>query len=234
MSGGVGARPAAEIVASGPVIASARPEPETEVARDQIVYAFEGVTPVIDPQACVHPTAVLIGDVIVGPGCYVGPGAVLRGDFGRIVMQPNANLQDNCVVHSAPDFDCVLEEECHIGHGAVIHCAHIGRDALIGIHAVIMDTAVVGEQAIVAAKSFVKVADVVPPRVLVAGVPARVRRTLSDDDIAWKRRGTALYIDLARRSLAGGMVATEPLERVGEERERARTDWQFVSVRERG
>jgi len=196
------------------------------------VYAFEGVVPVIDPRAYVHPSAVLIGDVIVGPGCYVGPGAVLRGDFGRIVMQPNANLQDNCVVHSAPDFDCVMEEECHIGHGAVIHCARVGRDALVGIHAVIMDTAVVGEQAIVAAKSFVKVADVVPPRVLVAGVPARVRRTLSDDDIAWKRRGTALYVELAQRALNGGMVAAKPLERVEEGRGRMR--WDFVSVRERG
>lgn len=195
------------------------------------VYAFEGIVPVIDPQAWVHPGAVLIGDVIVGPGCYVGPGAVLRGDFGRIVMQANANLQDNCVVHSAPDFDCVLEEECHIGHGAVIHCARIGRDALVGIHSVIMDTAVVGEQAVVAAKSFVKVGDVVPPRVLVAGVPARVRRTLSDDDIAWKRRGTKLYIDLARRALDGGIVATKPLERV--EEGRARVDWQFASVRPR-
>ncbi len=196
------------------------------------VYAFEGVVPVIDPSAYVHPSAVLIGDVIVGAGCYVGPGAVLRGDFGRIVMQPNANLQDNCVVHSAPDFDCVMEEECHIGHGAVIHCARIGRDALVGIHAVIMDTAVVGAQAIVAAKAFVKVADVVPPRVLVAGVPARIRRTLTDDDIAWKRRGTALYIELAKRAIDGGMVAAKPLERV--EEDRGRTRWDFVSVRERG
>ncbi|MCO5100638.1 MAG: transferase hexapeptide repeat family protein [Burkholderiaceae bacterium] len=195
------------------------------------VYAFEGVVPVIDPLAYVHPSAVLIGDVIVGPGCYVGPGAVLRGDFGRIVMQPNANLQDNCVVHSAPDFECVLEEEAHVGHGAVIHCARIGRDALVGIQAVVMDTAVVGEQAVVAAMSFVKVADVVPPRVLVAGVPARVRRALSDDDIAWKRRGTSFYIELARRALAGGIVAAKPLERA--EEGRARVDWEFVSVRPR-
>ncbi len=194
------------------------------------VYAFEGVVPVIDPLAYVHPRAVLIGDVIVGPGCYVGPGAVLRGDFGRIVLQPNSNLQDNCIVHSAPDFECVLEEQAHVGHGAVIHCARIGRDALIGIHAVIMDTAVVGAQTIVAAKAFVKVADVVPPGVLVAGIPARVRRTLNDDDLAWKRRGTALYIELARRSREG-IVATRPLERVQEARERTR--WDFASVRER-
>lgn len=196
------------------------------------VYAFEGVVPVIDPLAYVHPSAVLIGDVIVGAGCYVGPGAVLRGDFGRIVMQPNANLQDNCIVHSAPDFECVIEEEAHVGHGAVIHCARIGRDALVGINAVIMDTAVVGEQAVVAAMSFVKVADVVPPRVLVAGVPARVRRALSDDDIAWKRRGTSFYIELAQRARDSGIVATKPLERV--EEGRARVNWDFVSVRPRG
>lgn len=195
------------------------------------VYAFEGIVPVIDPSAYVHPAAVLIGDVIVGPGCYVGPGAVLRGDFGRIVLGPNANLQDNCVVHSAPDFDCVMEEESHIGHGAIIHCARIGRDALVGIQAVVMDTAVVGEESIVAAMSFVKVADVIPPRVLVAGVPARVRRAVSDDDIAWKRRGTALYVELARRALDGGIVAARPLERL--EQGRARANWEFVSVRER-
>ncbi len=215
---------------TGVSIEAARPP--TVFPMQTTVYAFEGVVPVIDPSAYVHPSAVLIGDVIVGAGCYVGPGAVLRGDFGRIVMQPNANLQDNCVVHSAPDFDCVMEEECHIGHGAVIHCARIGRDALVGIHAVIMDTAVVGAQAIVAAKAFVKVADVVPPRVLVAGVPARIRRTLTDDDIAWKRRGTALYIELAKRAIDGGMVAAKPLERV--EEDRGRTRWDFVSVRERG
>ena len=196
------------------------------------VYAFEGIVPVIDPSAYVHPSAVLIGDVIVGPGCYVGPGAVLRGDFGRIEMKTQANLQDNCIVHSAPDFDCVMEEEAHIGHGAVIHCARIGREALVGIQAVIMDTVVIGEQAVVAAMSFVKVADVVPPRTLVAGVPARVRRTLDDDDIAWKRRGTALYVELAQRALDGGIVAARPLERVEDGRGRSR--WEFVSVRERG
>lgn len=196
------------------------------------VYAFEGIVPVIDPSAYVHPSAVLIGDVIVGPGCYVGPGAVLRGDFGRIELGPNVNLQDNCIVHSAPDFDCVMEEEAHIGHGAIIHCARVGREALVGIQAVIMDTAVIGERAVVAAMSFVKVAEVVPPRVLVAGVPARVRRTLSDDDFAWKRRGTVLYIELARRALDGGIVAAQPLERVQEGR--PRVNWDFVSVRPRG
>jgi phenylacetic acid degradation protein len=133
------------------------------------VYASEGIVPVIDPQAWVHPSAVLIGDVIVGPRCYVGAGAVMRGDFGRIVLEAGANLQDNCVVHSLPDFDTVMEADAHIGHGAVIHDCRIGRDALVGMNAVVMDRAVVGEQAVVAAMSFVKIGGRVPPRTLVAG-----------------------------------------------------------------
>ncbi|MFZ4757805.1 MAG: phenylacetic acid degradation protein PaaY, partial [Burkholderiaceae bacterium] len=116
-----------------------------------LVYRFEDLTPVIDPSAWVHPSAVLIGDVIIGPGCYVAAGAVMRGDFGRIVLEAGANLQDNCVVHSLPDFDTVMEVDSHIGHGAVIHGCRIGRDALVGMNAVVMDRAVVGEQAVVAA-----------------------------------------------------------------------------------
>lgn len=188
------------------------------------VYAFEGITPVIDPTAYVHPGAFLIGDVIVGPGCYVGPGAALRGDFGRIVMERNANLQDNCVVHSRPDLDCVMEEESHIGHGAIIHCGRIGRDAMVGMNAVVMDRATVGEQAIVAAMAFVKVDMQIPPRVLVAGMPARVVRTLTEGDIARKRAGTALYIELARRCREG-LVPTAPLEAA--EAGRRRVEWTF-------
>lgn len=186
------------------------------------VYAFEGIVPVIDPEAYVHPTAVLIGDVVVGPGCYVGPGASLRGDFGRIVLERNANVQDNCVVHSRPDFDCVMEEESHVGHGAVIHCARIGRDAMVGINAVVMDRATIGEQAIVAAMSFVKVGMEVAPRVLVAGVPARVLRPLRDDDVFWKREGTALYVELAKRCRVG-LAPAEALASV--EAGRARVSW---------
>jgi phenylacetic acid degradation protein len=187
-----------------------------------LVYRFEGVTPVIDPDAWVHPGAVLIGDVLVGPRCYVAAGVVMRGDFGRIVMEAGANLQDNCVVHSLPDFDCVMEADAHIGHGAVIHGCRIGRDALVGMNAVVMDRAVVGEQAIVAAMSFVKIGGRIPPRVLAAGIPARVVRELSDQDLRGKHAGTLLYQELARRS-AAGMQAVEPLPAA--EPDRARTDW---------
>ena len=188
------------------------------------VYSFEGVTPVVDPGAYVHPTAVLIGDVIVAAGCYIGPGAVLRGDFGRIVLERDANLQDNCVVHSLPDFDCVLEERSHVGHGAVIHAARLGRDTLVGMNAVVMDRAHVGEKSIVAAMSFVKIGGEIPPRVLVAGVPARVVRKLSDADIAAKAAGTDLYVELAQRC-AQGLVAAPALE--APEPGRQRTRWNF-------
>lgn len=188
------------------------------------VYAFEGITPVIDPTAYVHPSAVLLGDVIVGPGCYVGPGAVMRGDFGRIVMERDANLQDNCVVHSGPGFDCLIAERAHIGHGAILHYCRVERDALVGMKAVVMDKAVVGERAIVAAMSFVKVGAVVPPAVLVAGVPAKVVRELTDDDLSGKRVATDLYVELAQRCLAG-VAPAEPL--AAPEPDRPRTRWRF-------
>jgi phenylacetic acid degradation protein len=165
-------------------------------------YAIEGVIPVVHPSAYVHPTAVLIGDVHVGPNCYVGPLASLRGDFGRIVLQAGANVQDNCVMHGFPQQDTVVEENGHIGHGAVLHSCVVRRDALVGMNAVVMDEAEVGEQAVVAACAFVPAGMRVAPRTLVAGVPAKLLRPLRDDEIAWKLTGTQTYQDLTRRSLA--------------------------------
>lgn len=175
------------------------------------VYAIDGITPVVDPSAYVHPSAVLIGDVIVGPGCYVGPCASLRGDFGRLILGPGANLQDGCVMHGFPGTDTVVEEDGHIGHGAVLHGCHIGRGALVGMNAVVMDNARVGEASIVAASAMVKAGMEIPPRSLVAGVPARVVRPLSEEEIRWKAEGTATYQDLTRRCLAT-LVETTPLD----------------------
>lgn len=161
------------------------------------IYAYDGVVPVVDPDAFVHPAAVLIGDVIVGPNCYVGPLACLRGDFGRIVMEAGSNLQETCVVHSFPDLEVVIEEEGHIGHGAVLHGCRIGRNAMVGMNAVVMDEAVVGENAIVAAMAFVKAKDRIPPNSLAVGAPARVVRELTAQEIQWKRQGTGVYRALA-------------------------------------
>ncbi|MBL8432224.1 MAG: transferase hexapeptide repeat family protein, partial [Dechloromonas sp.] len=160
------------------------------------VYAIDGIVPVVDPTAFVHPTAVLIGEVIVGAGCYVGPCASLRGDFGRLVLEPGANLQDTCVMHGFPGTDTVVGEDGHIGHGAVLHGCKVGRNALIGMNAVIMDNAVIGESAMVAACAFVRAGVEIPARSLAAGMPARVIRNLSDEEIAWKIAGTHTYQDL--------------------------------------
>ena len=187
------------------------------------VYSIDGVTPVIHPTAYVHPTAVLIGDVIVGPRCYVGPGACLRGDFGRLIMEEGSNLQDTCVVHGFPGSDTVIEVDGHIGHGAVIHGARIGRNALVGMNAVVMDGAVIGESSIVAAMSFVKTGMQVPPRSLVMGMPAKVARSLSDEEIAWKRKGTVEYQQLAVRCLEG-MQEVTALTAVEPDRKRVRLD----------
>lgn len=165
-------------------------------------YSFEGVRPVVDPTAFVHPTASLIGDVTVGPGCLVGPGASLRGDLGRIVMEGGSNVQDNCTVHTFPGKDCVIREDGHVGHGAVLHGCTVGRNALVGMNAVVMDDAVVGENSFVAAMAFVKAGMAVPPNTLVGGVPATVIRMLTDEEIDWKTAGTIVYQRLARRYLA--------------------------------
>jgi phenylacetic acid degradation protein len=175
-------------------------------------YAIDAVVPVVDPSAFVHPTAVLIGDVIVGPGCYIGPCASLRGDFGRIVLQAGVNVQDSCVIHGYPKRDTVVEENGHIGHGAVLHACLVRRGALVGIKAVVMDDAEVGEEATVAACAFVPVGMRIPPRTMVAGIPARPKRTMGEEEVAWNSEATRAYHDLTVRCLQS-MRETEPLPR---------------------
>ena len=187
------------------------------------VYEINGVTPVVHPTAYVHPSAVLIGDVIVGPRCYIGPLASLRGDFGRLVLEEGANLQDTCVMHGFPGSDTVVEADGHIGHGAVLHGCRIGRNALVGMNAVIMDNAVVGAESIVAAMSFVRAGMDIPPRSMVVGTPAKVLRELSDDEIAWKSAGTGQYQELAVRSM-NTMREVEALTEVEADRQRIAWD----------
>lgn len=167
------------------------------------VYAIDGITPVVDPSAYVHPSAVLIGDVIVGARAYIGPGASLRGDFGRIVVEEGANIQDTCMLHGFPGKDTVVGAESTIGHGAVLHGCVVRRGALIGMNAVVNDNAEVGEDAIVAALAFVKAEARIPARSLAAGIPARVLRSLSDEEVRWKDDNMRLYQQLVERSYAG-------------------------------
>jgi phenylacetic acid degradation protein len=187
------------------------------------VYAIDGITPVVDPTAFVHPSAVLIGDVIVGPGAYIGPCASLRGDFGRLEVRAGANIQDACVMHGFPGTATIVEEEGHIGHAAVLHGCIVQRNALVGMNAVVNDNAVIGESAMVAAMAFVKAGLVVPPRMLVAGVPGKLVRELSDQELAWKIEGTRSYQELTRRSLAT-MTPTAPLPAVEANRARIEVD----------
>lgn len=182
-------------------------------------YSIDGIVPVVDPTSFVHPSASVIGDVIVEGGCYVGPGASLRGDLGRLVMKAGGNLQDGCIVHGFPDSDTVLEEDAHIGHGAVVHGATVKRNALIGMNAVIMDGAVIGESAFVAAMAFVKAGFEVPARHLAAGIPARLVRPLTEQEMAWKAEGTREYQELTRRCLASFKEVT-PLTAVESNRPR--------------
>jgi len=182
-------------------------------------FAIEDLIPVVDPTAYVHPTAVLIGDVIVGPRCYVGPAACLRGDFGRIILQEGVNVQDTCVMHGYPDGDTVVEVDGHIGHGSVVHGAHIGRNVLVGMNAVVMDRANVGQSSIVGAMAFVREGTVIPPGSLVLGIPGRVVRTLTDAEKDWKKGGTRQYQELTVRSLASQRPC-EPLTAVQPNRPR--------------
>jgi phenylacetic acid degradation protein len=183
------------------------------------VYSIDGMTPVVAESAYVHPSAVLIGDVIVGPGCYVGPHASLRGDMGRIVMEEDSNLQDGCCMHSFPGQDAVVEANGHVGHGAVLHGCRIGRNAMIGMNSVVMDGAVIGESSIVAAMAFVRANQIIPPYSLVMGMPAKVVRTLTETELAWKAEGTEVYQQLTKRCLQT-MMLREPLRQVEPERER--------------
>lgn len=184
-------------------------------------YEIDGLRPVVDPTAYVHPTAVLIGDVVVGPGAYIGPCASLRGDFGRIVLKTGCNVQDTCVIHGFPASDTLLEDNAHIGHGAVLHGCVVRADALVGMNAVVMDEAEVGPGAFVAASAFVRAGLKVPARSLAAGVPAKILRELSDQELAWKREGTATYQRLTERCLAT-MKECDPL--AAEEPDRRRLD----------
>lgn len=185
-------------------------------------YALDGLSPVVHPTAFIHPSAELIGDVWIGAGCYIGPLASLRGDFGRIVVHDGANVQDSCVMHAFPGKDCVVEVDGHIGHGAILHGCTIGRNALVGMNSVVMDEAVVGASSIVAAGAFVRAGFQGPERSLLVGAPAKVVRSLSDEEVQWKSQGTGVYQALARRCRTS-LVPVQPLAQADETRARFTT-----------
>jgi phenylacetic acid degradation protein len=176
-------------------------------------YEYKGFVPVVPEDSFVHPQAVLIGNVILGHGCYIGPGASLRGDFGLIEVGDGANVQDNCIMHSFPGRDAIVEEDGHIGHGAILHGCLIGRNSLIGMNSVVMDGVELGENSIIGAQAFVKAGTIIPPRSMVVGAPAKVIRQVSDIELEWKTKGTKEYQILAQNCLAG-LKPVQPLREV--------------------
>lgn len=163
-----------------------------------MIYAFKGFKPVIDPSSFIHPQAAVTGDVVIGKKVYVGPGAAIRGDWGRIIIEDGCNVQENCTLHMFPGATVRLKEGAHIGHGAVIHGATIGRNCLIGMNSVIMDEVDLGDESIVGALTFIKGGEKFPSRSLIVGNPGKVIREVSDEMIRWKTEGTAIYQELPR------------------------------------
>lgn len=193
-------------------------------------YAFQGIVPVVDPTSFVHPLASLVGDVIVGPECYIGPGASLRGDFGRIVIEGQCSIQDNATVHVSSERDTLIRAGATIAHGAVIHGCEIGEDVLVGINAVVLDRAIVEKQSLVAALATVGFGTAAPPRSLLAGNPAAIVRTFAEEEIAWGRGVDDSYARLTREALAS-LAETTPLP--APESDRARTTIKAAPVRPR-
>ena len=161
-----------------------------------MIYEFNGYKPVIDPSSFVHKEATIIGNVIIGKKVYIGPGASIRGDWGKITIKDGCNVQDNCTIHIFPGKDVILEENAHIGHGAIIHGANIGKNTLVGMNSVIMDDCNIGDECIIGALCFIKGEMNIPNRKIVVGNPAIIKGEVSDEMISWKTKGTELYKDL--------------------------------------
>ncbi len=175
-----------------------------------MIYEFEGYRPVVHESAFIHPQAVVTGNVIIGKDVYVGPGAAIRGDWGGIEIGDGCNVQENCTIHMFPGITVVLESDAHIGHGAVIHGAHIGRNTLIGMNSVVMDNAIIGDGCIVGALTLVPSEMEIPARKVVVGNPAKVIKDVSDEMLKWKSEGTKLY-QMLPEQLRGSLSPCEPL-----------------------
>src|SRR5687768_1941684 len=174
-----------------------------------MVYEFKGIKPVIDPSSFIHPLAAITGNVIIGKDCYIGPGAAIRGDWGKIIISDGCNVQENCIIHMFPGVTVLLKEGAHMGHGSIVHGATIGRNCLIGMNSVIMDNAEIGDECIIGALTFIKQDEKIASRSVVAGNPGKIIRQVSDDMLAWKTEGTRLY-QMLPEEMFGSWHACEP------------------------
>lgn len=198
-----------------------------------MIYSFKGHIPVVHETSFVHPLAAVTGNVIIGAHCYIGPGAAIRGDWGEIILEDGVNVQENCTVHMFPGKSIVLQESAHVGHGAVIHGAQLGRNCLIGMNSVIMDDAVIGDECIVGAMSFVKAETVFQPRQLIVGNPAKAIKEVTDEMINWKTAGTRLYQQLPSDCIES-LHAVEPLRTLPENRRAQENFYETLKEFKRG
>lgn len=195
-----------------------------------MIYSYKGFIPVVHPSSFVHPQAAVTGNVIIGKDVYIGPGAALRGDWGGIVLEDGCNVQENCTIHMFPGVTVRLEANAHIGHGAIIHGAHIGKNVLVGMNAVIMDDVEIADECIIGALSFINANTKIPRRSLVVGNPGKIIKEVSDDMIAWKTKGTRLYQSLPE-DMRQHWQACEPLTALPETRpdqESLYTTWNAI------
>lgn len=193
-------------------------------------YAYQGIVPVVDPTSYVHPLASLIGDVIVGPGCFIGPGASLRGDFGRIVVEGDSSIQDNVTVHANQLRDTIIRRGATIAHGSIIHGCEIGENSLVGMNAVVLDEAIIGPENLIAALSLVKSDTQTPPRSLVAGNPAKVVKTFEPHQVTWRNDGEGEYQKLAQAALTE-LIEAEPLSEASADRQAQRVVSDAIALR---
>ena len=163
-----------------------------------MIYRYQEYIPVIDPSSFIHPQAAVTGNVIIGKNCYIGPGAALRGDWGQIILEDGCNVQENCTVHMFPGITVLLKEGSHIGHGAIIHGATIGRNCLVGMNSVVMDDVIIGDECIIGALTLVREGEIIPARSLVVGNPGKIIKQVTDEMMAWKTEGTEIYQSLPK------------------------------------
>ena len=189
-----------------------------------MIYQFKEFIPVIDESSFIHPQAAVTGNVIIGKNVYIGPGAAIRGDFGKIIIEDGCNVQENCTIHLFPGVTVLLKENAHIGHGAIIHGATIGKNCMIGMNAVIMDNVILEDECIVGALSFVKADQHIPSRSLLAGNPAKIIRQVSDEMIEWKTEGTKVYQQLAM-DMKNEWKLCEPLRELPSETKSQETNY---------
>jgi len=197
------------------------------------IFSYNGFIPVIHRSAFIHPHATVIGNVIIGKDVYVGPSAVIRGDWGGIVIEDGCNIQETCVIHVFPGRSITLRRNAHIGHGAVIHGASIGENVLVGMNAVVMDRADVGDGSIIGALTFVPADMVIPARSVVVGNPAKIVKQVSDEMLEWKSKGTALYQTLPKE-LRRTMRAVKPLRTVPKKRKTQEALYETWNERRKG